>query len=232
MNAANGKDIFGRDVETGLKALNYIAQSYGLKEPFNEVGDKKYIDDLIVIHRFGALARVTYDVLGGNRKVLFRHDLRFDTTAAGGGRAAPAELELPMLPPGAAQSSSCVISTRPGGSWDNDVVRFARMLQAPWRTGTLPKIGEGSTCESSHQGQATRGRSSANLFTADEARSSGVIVRTGDKYSFIKDDRFPAAIFAHHQHVAPGTPLKAGQRLSYVVIAVPRGLQARAIRVA
>jgi cold shock CspA family protein len=217
-------------VEKAVHALEFVARRLN-RRLFSSAAERaNVLHDLQVIRTFNNLKSVTVEYLGANRHVVFDHTIEFSPNANGNGRCVDAGrgIELPLLPP------SLIVEHLFSISWCDRSQRdlLKHLLNVPWSNKEEHPKARGTTIRSVHHEKITGGNNTARLHVTDLARHFGRIsyVAEGRGFAFANDEVLGQTVWCHVSHAPTGFRFRVGDRVSFVVVDVPKGLQARDIR--
>lgn len=218
-------------VEKAVHALEFVARRLSRRLFSSDAQRDNVMHDLLVIRTFNNLKSVTAEYLGANRSVVFAHSIEFSPNGNGNGRLVDAArgIELPVLPP------SLIVDHVFSIFWHDRSQEelLKHLLKLNWSNKEELAKAKGTRIRSEHHERITAQSNSAEIYVTDLARHFGRIthVAEGRGFAFAKDETLGRSVWLHVCHAPTGCVFRLGQRVSYVVVDVPRGLQARDIRV-
>jgi hypothetical protein len=112
---------------------------------------------------------------------------------------------------------------------------YRHLLALRWSDAETLQRTNGSSYESEHARKITGGRQNGNFFVSNQARRLLMVTQSGNlDYVFAKTLDSPEVpnVFIHRKWVQSGVLLQPGSRVSALLIATPRGVQARGVRAA
>jgi len=110
--------------------------------------------------------------------------------------------------------------------------RYKHLLKMNWGPAATLQKSAGSTYASEHAASITKGRQAARFHVSDAARHQLVVTQIGTRgFFFAKDlDLDRDGVFVLAKHLPPAFDVRVGARFTALVIATPRGLQARSMK--
>lgn len=205
--------------------MAFICQSYGMTVINGSIDDLKA--DLATMLANDDLRSVRLELLDGNSKVLFEFRVTFRGDASDRRSVDSAKgVEVPLLDRRLVKERRLIIQQ------NGKEARYKSELRINWGpAATLPKS-VGTVYESEHAASITRGRHTARFHVSDAARHQLVVTQTGTRgFLFAKDlDLNREGVFVLAKHLPQGFDTRVGVRFTALVIATPRGLQARSIQ--
>jgi len=223
--------IIDLSVAKALHSARFITEALGHPQLADRATFDAWAHDLSLIQRAGGLRSILVQALDDGDACLYEHAFSFELAGLPGGRLPDSGqgIELPMLARPAA-ATRLTWTTGPSGDWERDIAGVRGQLVLGWVSGPQRSIQDESSFDSEHHRRITGGRSGATVRVSSGARHTGTIVRSGGRgYCFVHDDDLDRTVFAHARHADQSVRFNLGERLSYVVVTVPKGLQARAI---
>jgi hypothetical protein len=210
--------------------VQFIDRAFGLGIWRSKEDWLKWAHDLEVMREFDDLSGFALELLDATQRVLFcfridfgKQNRRAHLVDSGSG------IELPML------DRAMVHSHRLIAHHNGKMDRYRHLLALRWSDAeTLPRA-SGSSYESEHARKITGGRQSGNFFVGNEARRLLMVTQSGHlDYVFAKALGQPEVpnVFIHRRWVQSRVTLQPGARLSALLVATPRGVQARDVRAA
>ena len=207
--------------------IAFICQSYGLTVINGSIDDLKA--DLATMLVNDDLRSVRLELLGSNNKVLFEFKVTFRSGASGGRSVDSAKgVEVPLLDRRLVKERRLIIQQ------NGKEARYKSQLKINWGpAATLPKS-VGTVYDSEHAASITKGRQAAKFHVSDAARHRLVVTQVGTLgFFFARDlDLDRDGIFVLKKHLPPTFEIRIGARFTALVIATPRGLQARSVQAA
>jgi len=210
-----------------IHAFDFILRSFGLAAYWkNEAQMNDHVHDLAVMLRHGDLQRASLELLASDQTVLYRHRIMFQTTRAARSVDAAGGIELPLIP--REQIADFRILTSPTRRID----AYRNQLRCNWGRAERLADQPGGQFTSDHTRSANGGWVDGQVFVADQARRQATIINVSGRgdYAFARDGALGADIFLHLNQCDEPFQFQSGQRVSFVVIQSPRGLQGRNIR--
>ena len=203
--------------------MEFLCRSYGMS-----VVDGSTIDDLkadlATMVANADLGSLRLELLGSDNRVLFEFKVAF-TNASRAGRAIDSAkgVEVPLLDRRLVTGRRLIVERNGHES------RYKHLLKINWGPAETFQKSAGSGYTSEHTTAITGGRQAATFHVGDAARHQLVVTQTGTRpFFFAKDltlDR--DGVFVLTKHLPSGVEPRVGLKLTALVIATPRGLQAR-----
>jgi hypothetical protein len=223
-------------IQKAFVVLDFITKSYHqtLFETANDRSD--YAHDMNLVFENSNLKRLTYDLLGENDTVLFEHAFMFENSGERGKVIDSARgIELPFIRADLIRRNRLVWTSKPTGRTDIDCKEYQHLFRLRWVDAKAVNRANCAGFQSEHFSHITGSRANAHMFVDRSALHRGTVISVPEKgrgaYCFIEDDQLKTThLFGHQKHLQSPAIFFPGQRLSYIVISVPRGLQARAIQ--
>ncbi len=210
-----------------IHAFDFILKSFGLATPWKSSDRQRdYVHDLAVMLRQGDLRRASLELLAADKTVLYRHRVVFQTTRCAQSVDAAGGIELPLIP--SEQIANFRILTGPSRRIDT----YRHQLRCNWGRAARLADQSGEQFTSDHTRRTNGGWADGEVFVADQARRSGTIInisRYGD-YAFARDAALGVDVYLHREERDERFDFESGQRVTFLVIQTPRGLQGRNIR--
>lgn len=207
--------------------ISFVGQSYGMTVVDGDLDDLKA--DLATMLASADLDSVRLELLGSNKRVLFEFKVTF-RDAAGAGRFVDSAkgIEVPLLDRRLVKDKRLVVQR------NGQEFRYKHLLKMNWGSAARLEKSAGSSYASEHAASITKGRHAAAFHVSNAARHELVVTQIGTRgFFFAKDlnlDRDGVFVLAKHLPVA--FEVRIGAKFTALVIATPRGLQARSIEVA
>jgi|GEM_PF-830927 cold shock CspA family protein len=215
------------DAQKTIAAFDFILKSIGRDTPWQSPRKRDdYIHDLAVMLDHDDLKTASLELVGADRSVVYRHEVRFGL--ANGRRSVDAAqgIELPLLPPERIANYRLLV-------WPaRQIAQYRHQLRLSWRDAEKLPERSGSRFASEHTRRVNRDRMTGQVFVSDEARRTGVVINVsaaGD-YAFARDPALPLDVFLHRAQCDKPMEFRPGMKVSFIPIQVPRGVQARNIR--
>jgi len=219
-------------VEKAVRALEFVAHRLGRSLFASEEERAKWMHDLEVIRRLNNLKAIAAEYIGADKTVLFEHEIGFSPNGHAKGIVIDSAggVELPVFPREIVREHRVVMR-------EHDQAQrslYQHLLTVNWTTVECLKKAKGTSVHSEHHAKITRGNNTASLFVSELARHHGRItyVAEGRGFAFADDETLGHAVWLHVCHAPKGFVFRQGERVSYVVVDVPKGLQGRDIRAA
>jgi hypothetical protein len=210
-----------------VSQIAFICKSYDMSVVDGTIDDIKA--DLATMLANADLDSVRLELLGSNNKVLFEFKVTFSGLASACRSVDSAKgVEVPLLDRRLVKDRRLIVQR------NGREALYRDSLKMSW--GSVPRLQKsaGTTFASEHTASITRGRQDAAFHVSDAARHQLVVTQTGTKgFFFAKDlnlDR--EGVFVLSKHLPPTFVVGVGARFTALVIATPRGLQARSIKAA
>lgn len=224
--APNGYHL---DAQKTIRAFDFILRSLGRTPPWQSPEHMEdYIHDLTVMLQENDLEMASLELLGPDRSVIYRHEVRFGSANGQRGVDAAGGIELPLVPPDRIADHRLLIQR------SRQIPHYRHRLRLSWsRADTLPER-SGSRFSSEHTRHVNRDRMTGQVFVTDEVRRTATVINVsaaGD-YAFARDPALPLDVFLHKAQCEQPLEFRPGMKLSFIPIQVPRGLQGRNIRLA
>ena len=181
--------------------------------------------DIAVMREYHDLSAVSLEAIGHDERVLFREKITFTGGARNTAYDTVGGVELPLLDRAAIKSARLLVYRR-----DNPAA--LHLLKLPWEDAAELPVQPGDVIASDHAAKITGGRQKGELHVAATARHRIEVTQTGTRdYAFARDlDRPITGIFLHKKFTPPGFAFSIGQKLTAILVAGPKGIQARSIR--
>jgi hypothetical protein len=205
--------------------IAFICKSYGMRVVDGCIDDLN--SDLATMLANADLDSVRLELLGTNNKVLFEFKVTFSSgTSAGRSVDSAKGVEIPLLDRRLVKDRRLIVMRNGRESLYKD------RLKMSWGPATTLKKAAGSAYASEHAASITGGRQAAAFHVSNAARHQLVATQTGTRgFFFAKDlDLDREGVFVLAKHLPPAFEVRVGARFTALVIATPRGLQARSIK--
>jgi hypothetical protein len=217
------------EISKALRQMQFLDKAYGLKLWDTEKHRLDWAHDLELMRAACDLQTVRLQLTDKAGQVCGEYSIAFLL----GQRAAPvkadsAGIEMPVIDRNLVADKR-VIVTRSGHE-----DRYKAHLRLNWGPAEDLKHARGDRYNSEHAARITGGREKGEFFVAASSRHNLVITNASAQgtYCFARDvDMKQDGVFVMRQH-APGVPFQVGTRLSALIVQTPKGLQARAARIA
>lgn len=216
------------EISKAVEQMALMSRTYGLNHFKTRKEKDDWKHDLSVMRAHGDLKHLRLELLDAKDKVVAELTIQFQGAGqrcrlADSGRG----LEMPVLDRDSVAGSRLLI--RQSGKEE----LYRHLLRMSWSPAGERARSRGSTYAGEHCGAITGGSSQGRFFVSDTSRHRGTILRVvRDRgYAFARDTRTGTDVFLHFKF-APGVRLKVGQRVSYLLVQTPRGLQARSVQAA
>ena len=215
------------EVSKAIEQLAFIDGSYNLGVWPTPDERAKWKHDLGVMHAHGDLQHVRLELVATDKTVLFEFKIKFGARRDGQRIVDSGNgIELPLIDRRKVASHRVIISQmgRDG--------MYKHLLCMNWSTAEPLRKRSGSSFDSEHARKITGGRQSARFYVDKNARHSVVVTQVGNKgYGFGKVlDNGIEGVFLHQRFALPSYKFKVGDRLTALLVQVPKGIQARDIR--
>lgn len=217
------------EVSKALRQFFFLDQTYNLGIWRTEQSKAEWQHDLCVKRLYDDLKHITLELLAADHTVPYFYRVDFNGAPTMVRTVDSAEgVEAPVLPDMRTIADKRVIIGHHGKE-----SQYRHLLLKKWGPAeTLVKRG-GDTYASEHAAKITGGRQAGSFHVAADARHRLVVTRTGPRYHFADDlDLKMTKVFMHPKFAPPGFQFYVGQRLTAIVVAVPKGFQARCIQAA
>ncbi len=220
--------------ETGLMVSKAIAQFDFVNRAWNlnlwrDAANKaEWQHDLKVMLDHRDLSDIGLEVLSHDDRVIFRDKIHFGSQAKAPRHDTAGGVELPLLDRSAIKSARIVVWRLGNGA------ACRHLLKLPWESAAEIPEQPGDRIVSEHAAAITGGRQTGELHVGASARHRIEVTQTGDRqFAFARDlDHIGLThIFLHTKFAPPGFVFRVGQQLTAVLIAGPKGIQARSIRI-
>jgi hypothetical protein len=224
----NGRN-YELDARKAVATLDFILRSYGLQRWWRTDAEREnYVHDLQVMMQNGDLSKADLEIVAADRSVLYRHSIYFTDERNPRCVDSACGIELPMI------DRSKIAEHRLLVSPFRRVDSYRSQLRLSWGPADKLRDKVGGSFESEHTNKSTGGRNKAQVFVADDARHIGIVLNVSPAadYAFAHDSSLNVNVFLHRKFCLDGVLPGPGQKVSYVVIQTPRGLQGRNIRAA
>jgi hypothetical protein len=219
------------EISKACRQLDFLDKSYNLTLWTGSEHRTRYEHDLRLMRHFGDLERVTLQLIDKAGKVCGEFSVIF---ARKGQRSAQAKvdsggIECPVIDRAAVAGKRIIIDRR-----GNDAAYRAH-LKLNWSQAEKLDQRAGDTYASEHAARITGGRQAGEFFVAAGNRHSLIVTHAvpNGPYCFARDLTMNRdGIFLLRKHAGQDVPFEVGAKLTAVIVATPKGLQARAVRLA
>lgn len=215
------------EVSKAMAQVEFIDRAYSLKLWTSRAVARQWAHDLELMRHFDDMRGITLELTDSGNCVLFAFHIEFDQQAGGRLVDSGTGVELPMLDRGRVRGHRLIIQHEGG------MERYRHLLAMKWADAPTLHRTRGTSYESEHARKITGGRQSGSFFVDNHERRLVVVTQVGSlDYVFAKSIGRPEVqnVFIHRKWAAPGVDLKAGVRLSALLVVTPRGVQARDVR--
>jgi hypothetical protein len=217
-------------IEKAIRALEFVARRMERQLFSSEDERAKWMHDLQVIRRMNNLKSVAAQYVGADETIVFEHEIVFCPNGHANDMAvdAGAGLELPLLPLNLIRGNRLVMTEHDRSQRS----LYQDLLKVPWTNVKCLKKAKGTSVQSVHHEKITKGNNTASLFVSQLARHFGRISRVieGRGFAFAEDETLGRSVWLHVSHAPKGYVFRVGNRVSYVAVDVPKGLQGRDIQ--
>ena len=218
------------EISKAVRQLTFLDRAYNLAIWSSDDYCASFTHDLELMRAADDLASVTLQLIDRAGAVCGEYRIAF---GQGGSRTAHTKvdsggIEMPVIDRSTVTGKRVIVDRR-----GNDQ-GYRSHLKLNWSPAPKLEQRAGDSYASEHAARITGGRETGAFFVAASARHNLVITNATPKgtYAFAKDlDMNRDGIFLLRQH-APNVPFQIGARLTAVIVATPKGLQARAARAA
>lgn len=215
------------DAGKTVRTFNFILRSLGF-QPSNDCQRRQadYAHDLAVMLDHGDLSRASIEFVARDRSVIYRHCVRFNQSSHDtGGIDRARGVELPVLPRD--QIADYRIIVAPASRRE----LYRAELRLKWGHAEGLTDRDGTRFESAHTARTNNDRLTGDVFVGNEARRTGRVINVSadGTYAFAHDAGFPTDVYLHRDSCRATFQFRPGQKLSFIVIQTPRGLQGRDI---
>jgi cold shock CspA family protein len=222
-------------IDKAIRAMEFVARRMGQRLFSSEDDRSRWVHDLEVIRRVNNLKAVSAEYVGREKILIFAHEIQFSPNGSANGPVIDSaegvdspwcDKELVKL----IEANRVTLTEK-----DPSQARLYRdSLQIKFSTAEPLKKPKGTSVSSRHHEKITGGNNTANFFVCDLARHGGRIthVAEGRGFAFAKDETLGVEVWLHVSHAAKGFVFRRGDRVSYLVVDSPKGLQGRDIRAA
>ena len=211
-------------VSKAMGQIAFICQSYGMTVVDCDIDDLQA--DLVTILIHSDLDSVRLELLGSDKRVLFEFKVTFRGTVSAGRLVDSAKgIEVPLLDRRLVKDKRLVLQRNGKES------SYKHLLKLNWGSAAHLEKSAGTAYASEHAASITKGRQEAAFHVSDVARHTFVVTQIGTRgFLFAKDLNLDRdGIFVLAKHLPQAFEIRIGARFTGLVIATPRGLQARAI---
>jgi hypothetical protein len=208
-----------------VSQIAFICKSYGMSAVDGSIDDLKA--DLATMLANADLESVRLELLGSNNKVLFEFKVTFSGAASAGRSVDSAKgVEVPLLDRRLVKDKRLIVQR------NGQEFRYKHSLKMNWGLAARLQKSAGTTYASEHAASITKGRQAAAFHVSDVARHQLVVTQTGTRgFFFARDLNLDRdGVFVLVKHLPPAFEVRLGARFTALVIASPRGLQARSIK--
>jgi len=217
------------DAQKTIRTFDFILRSLGRATPWQSAEKMDgYIHDLTVMLEHGDLKTASLELLAADRSVVYRHRVHFGSADGQRSVDAAGGIELPLLPPDRIADQRLLVSPV------RQIAQYRRHLRLSWADADRLPERSGSRFASEHTRHVNWDRMTGQVFVSDEARRTATVINVsaaGD-YAFARDPALSLDVFLHKAQCEQPLEFRPGMKVSFIPIQVPRGLQARNIRLA
>lgn len=204
-----------------VRELFRLSQAYGQALPpsFDNL-----LHDFTVMIRYDDLATVRLIFHDGQRRTLLEYIYRLQAGTVVSNSPHDPVGGLAVVPLAEPFSMSLVIA------YNGKERTYAPQLRLRWGDAPTYTHNGGDQCNNPHFGKKTGGRAGSDIYADHNLRRRGRVkcFSPEKQYGFITpDERGAPEVFVHAS--ATNGRLQAGERVSYLPLVTPRGIQARAV---
>ncbi len=227
-------NYYSLNISKAFATFEFIAVAFAQQLWESKDDKEKWMKDMELVLSHGNLDFIRLTFIGKDRTVIFRHQVNFkiSNTLSGKWIDSVNGIELPVIPSESICGSRLTWRSCPEGHTDKDCAAYKHLFFINWTDAEPLKVPNGTQFVSEHHNKITGGRAGADIFVRSDARREGTVVgvsKRGD-FAFVEDGQIKESrVFCHVRHAPKGTKFFPGQRISYILITAPRGMQARAI---
>jgi cold shock CspA family protein len=209
-----------------MRQLRVIDQSRNFKLFSSDKEYEDLVHDVGVMLEYQDLDGVSLQALDKEKKVIFEFKIAFAVNGANGKkRDASGGIEIPLLDPSSVAGARWLLHRK------GKEPEYKHQLRLSYGAAAKRDYADDSSFNSDHAAAITGGRQTGRVRVANQNRMPLTVVRVGGRgFAFAQDAAGKLQVFCHASEAPTDHSFSVGQKITAVVVQVPKGLQARQIR--